>query len=269
MDLHLDKLSQDDLLAWLREALHDRRTLPKLTHDEPPDLAILRLEPTLDRMTRRDLETASLALVRGITPSTSGDEDYLRALLNLVEGLGMRDKVAPLLVAICSDEDFQRVPEEIQRILLEGLINLRSIQPRVFWLAHYERAPDALEVTALAGLLATTWSAGVDLLPRLSDTEEAAFAAATLIEQALEDLSPSAREHGLLELRRVLGDCAPSLREALADLLSELTGARPPVERRSRRLASSFDNPRFARCASQVGRRRDARITNPPPAAAA
>lgn len=265
MEIHLDKLPPDELLAWLREALHDRRPLPKLTHDEPPDLAILRVEPSFDRITRRDLAVASTTLVHEITLSTAVDDegDYLRALFSLVEGLGLREEVAPPLLAICSHEDFQHAPAEIQRILLEGLINLRSIQPHDFWLAHYERAPEALELTALAGLLATTWSAGLGLLPRISDTEETIFAATILIEQALEDLPPSARDHGLLELRTVLGDCAPPLRKAIADLLSEFTGTPAPTAHRSPLLASSFASPRFARCASFLGTRVDARITRP------
>jgi hypothetical protein len=222
MDLrHLDDLSRDDLQLWLREALRDHRALPKLTHDEPPDVAILRAEPTLDRITRRDLADACVNLIRVFVASPEDDEHYLRALLGLAVGLDLTDRVAPL---ICAAE-FDGLPAVIQRGLLEGLINLRSLQKPEFWYRHLDRSPTELSLTALAGLLATTWIAGIELLPRLEGDEALAFAAAVLVEQALEDLAPAERDRCARALADVLPSCNPAIRDAIRVVVGPYEGS--------------------------------------------
>lgn len=129
-----------------------------------------------------------------------------------------------------------------------GLINLGSLQSPDFWRAHFERAPDEFAITALAGLLATSWTAGIEFLPRLDGAEALAFAAATLIEQKLEDVPPPERDRCRRELSIVLASCSAPLKKAVGDVIGvreQAGGSNPPhsaPRRRSPLLAAACLN---------------------------
>lgn len=226
--LHLNLMSLDQLHAWLKDALNERAPVPRLTRDEPPDFAILAHESTLDKPTRRDLETACCNLVHEFTRSGEGSRPYVRALLHLAVGLQLRDRIAGALAAMPTHfSDWPQLERPVQQTILSTLIDLKAAQPAEFWLSMLAQDGDAFAGAALAGMLANSWEAGISILPRLPEHEAFAGAAAILIDQALEDLLPALRTACLHTLEAALPACSPVLRDAIGEVVREYQARSP------------------------------------------
>lgn len=227
--VHLNSMSLDELRAWLKDALNERVPVPKLTRDDPPDVALLAHESTLDKPTRRDLEAACCDLVHEFTRSGEGSDTYVAALLHLAVGLQTRDRVAAALAAMPTNvTTWSRLTRSVKQTVLLTLTDLRAVQPAGFWHAMLEQDADAFAGAALAGTLANSWEAGLSILPRLPARESFASAAAILVDQALEDLPPALRTGCLRELADVLPRCPCALRDALDEVIREYQGSAAP-----------------------------------------
>ncbi|MBZ5713774.1 hypothetical protein [Nannocystis pusilla] len=259
--LHLNSMSLDQLRAWLKDALNERVPVPRLTPDERPDIAILACEGTLDKLTRRDLETACCDLVHEFTRSGEGSRAYVRAVLHLAVGLQLRDRLAGALAAMPSHlPNWPHLERAVQQTVLLTLVDLKAVQPAEFWLSMLAQDGDAFAGAALAGMLANSWEAGLSILPRLPERESFASAAAILIGQALEDLPPAHRTGCLRDLEAVLPSCSPALRDALHEVVEEYRGNSPPhTQPHGTRaaLAACRKYPELAPC---VGPSRKARL---------
>lgn len=257
---HLNELSRDALRAWLRDALSDRAPLPKLTHDEPPDVALLRVEPTLDKPTRRDLASGCASLIREFAATAAGDEDYVRALLHLSAKLQLDGEIGASLATMALR--FPELPAlelGIKRVVLHGLVKLRAIQPPEFWHAMLAQNADAFAGPALSGLLATSWSAGLALLPHLPERPSLANAAASILDHAFEQLPSMSRAAALRELQEILPRCTPLVREAVSEVVRQYAPGTKHMATSHPRLGEVLRS-RFPRSASHIGQPHSARL---------
>lgn len=226
---HLNDLSYPELREWLAEALRGHRPLPRLSTDEPPDVAILARENTLDKVTRRDLAGACAELVRGFMLTGDGTIEFVRALLHLAVGLGLRELTGELAAMA---ERFPEMPDlelEVRQAVLLTIVDLGELQPAEFWRHMLHQDADAYAGAALSGLLARSFAAGLEILPRLPSAGPVVSAIAMILDQALEDRPEPARSECLAALDRAAASCPAALREALREVIAEYgDGDTPP-----------------------------------------
>lgn len=229
---HLNNSTFPALRDWLSKALRDLVPLPKLAPDESPDVAILAAEHTLDKPTRRDLERSCRELTRDFIRTGEGSAQYVQALLRLTAGLRLIELAGELAEMARRFAGFPHLDKQIRQSILATLIDLKAMPPEEFWTAFFEQDPSTYAGAALSGLLARNWRSGLELLRRWPGNRDLASVAATIVEQTLEDLSPSERATCLGELQRA----APGYEQTLRAMILELVHEYIPLSRPSEDL---------------------------------
>jgi len=259
--LELDQYSFQEIRGWLFEALNDRAPVPRLSPDEPPDVAILAHEHTLARTTRRDLERACQEWVLDFTHSGEGSVPYVDALLRLAAGLGLRQLAGPLAALARRFPDLPTIPLEIKQAIALILIDLKEVQPLEFWRALLDHDAQAFAGAALSGTLARSWQAGVALLPELPDDPMFGSVIHVILGQTLEDLPATERFACLPALQDIRSSCPPALSAALERLLRAHQIIQGSTARPANRLREAIDqSSRFPAARAVLGRSLPSRL---------
>ena len=259
--LELDQYSFQEIRGWLFEALNDRAPVPKLSPDEPPDVAILAHAPTLGRTTRRNLELACKELVLDFTHSGGESVPYVDALLRLAAGLKLRELAGPLAALVRRNLDRPVISLEVRQAIALTLIDLKELQPVDFWRALLNQDAQAFAGAALSGTLARSWQAGVALLPDLPDDPMLGSAVHVIFEQTLEDLSASECFACLCALQDIRTSCPPALSAALERLLYArriMQGSAPRLTNRLREALTQ--SSRFSAARAVLGHSKPSRL---------
>ncbi|HEX9621898.1 MAG TPA: hypothetical protein VF989_17250 [Polyangiaceae bacterium] len=212
----LDELGHEELRAWLARALSGMEPLPRLTPDEAPHLAILRLEKTLKPAIRDSLRDAHLKLVRDFCLEGHGEPSYLEELLSLASAF--RDPEAAELLADLA----LRFPElahlamKTRLPVLAALVDMPPPRSSEYWKALLVQDREHYSGMALSGTLASNPNEAVSLLPAMPDTVRAGQAAALKIDLTWDELPPAQRFAFVDRVRDVLAQCSSSFRGPVA-----------------------------------------------------
>ncbi|MEM9453263.1 MAG: hypothetical protein AAGF11_03735 [Myxococcota bacterium] len=225
---HLEALTKDDLRRWLGRALRGQEPLPRLTIDEAPDITVARHESDLGSLVRKDLRTASMELmIRFIDEAgrATEDDDYVRALLGVVQRLGVDDAVVSLGM-LAQGERFDAIRVEQQAAVLGALLDLRAPLDRSFW--HRVAGRGRHLALAFTGLLRLGMD-GVDVLPQISGDEIVADSLYVVLSQHARHLRPEDRNRLVGRVREVSGRCVAAIGAMLDEWLAEQEGRAPGV----------------------------------------
>ena len=225
---HLEALNKDELRRWLGRALRRQEPMPRLIVDEAPDITVARHEGDLGSLARQDLRTASMELlirfIDGAGRATE-DDDYVRALLGVVQRLGVDDAVVPLGM-LAQSEGFDAMRVEQQAAVLGALLDLRAPLDRSFWRRVAGRGRHL--ALAFTGLLRAGMD-GVDVLPQISGDETVADSLYVVLSQYARHLQPEDRNRLVGRVRGVSGRCAAAIGVMLDEWLAEQEGRAPGV----------------------------------------
>ncbi len=208
----LNDTTTQQLQDWLVEALHGRTSLPSVSPDEFPYLAILRVESVLDKPTRRDLITACRELVARFVHRAEGDEDYVRSLLGLAVKLQVQELALALANMAQHSPQFRSLPLPIQRLVLTTLVEFRT-QPPEFWQIILDQDQDAFAGVAFSGLFSCGPELALTVLPRLPERPPVVAAASSRFRHWVESLELTNRSTMEAKLRQILPDCNALVRQ--------------------------------------------------------
>jgi hypothetical protein len=229
--------------AWLDAVLAGEVTLPSPTRDDTPAGALLRSEPALPPIARRNVAAAVEALFsqllapRGSTTRADPrSTPWVRGLCELVvrlrlEHLGWR---VPELVADAAS--FDALPFDQRVALLHIITDLRCPVRPGFWQQLTARDPDRYAILSVSALFVVHPTEAVALLPALPDDARVGEALQVLWRIRIDALSERARAEAQAQAVALRPQCRPAIREALGGVL----GAVAPAVDTERQASSSL-----------------------------
>jgi len=226
---YVNNLTPAEVKNWLAEALEGRKWLPKAAPDEPPDLAIERVEQNLKPHTREDLRKACHGLVRDFTEALTADSEYLQCLLGLVWWFNLRES-ARLLYSLALDEDrFSQLPLPHKQRVLQTLNAFKLTLPEGFWENFVQQDPQNLVGAAFSGLLLHGASPALHILRYAPDNQVLADSIACVLENHANRLEPPERDQLIRKVREVRPelDSNPSFRRVLDEWLEAFGREKP------------------------------------------
>lgn len=185
----INDMTHDEIREWLKRALDGQEQLPRLTQDESPFIAILRLEKKLKPAARDSLRTGCHKLVREFCDDGQGEPRYLQQLLSLAAAFKNPETVYMLAQIALR---FPRMPElaaEIRLAVLATLVDTPPPQQPAFWENMLKQDPEKYSGLVLSGLLATNWGKAIEMLPEMPDSDEAGQATALILDLTWDELS--------------------------------------------------------------------------------
>lgn len=163
-------MSEEEMLGWLKRALDNLESLPKLIPDEFPSSAIARLwkESLSDpHFWKRFLEGAALGLIQELR--RKGEKSYTKELLGLVSGIKLSEATF-LLAELAKSEKFSSLSEETRFSILSTLVDTPPCQSIVFWEGIFARHPEYASYV-FSGILARSFDEAAEFLSRLKKRE--------------------------------------------------------------------------------------------------
>lgn len=203
----LNELSHSEIRAWLDRALRAQESLPRLTPDESPHLAILRLEKTLKPAARDSLRDGSVQLVREFCTDARGQIAYVHELLSLVAAFKSAEAVRMLTGLAERFPQLRETPLDVRLAVLATLVDTPPPQAPDFWYSVLRQDPEAYAALALSGVLAVNPTEAVSMLSAMPDIERVGQAAALKLDLAWDDLLPKQRFQFAQNVRAVLPRC--------------------------------------------------------------
>ena len=212
--------------AWLAAALRGQFVLPDHRPDEPPYLAVLRIEPALASPARGDLRAACHRLVIALCAGDEQDVTYGSGLLALAADLEVVDCAAVLAVAVREFPNRPSIPQALKKRIAGALLDLKVPQPAALWSELLVREP-GLAGAAFAGLLRTSPRDALAALPNLPDRSSLADSVTLTLEQGFAGMAKAQQDVFIPQLRALLPSCKPNLR-ATVDVWLEGAGCATP-----------------------------------------
>lgn len=206
---------RDRVEHWLAEALRGQVVLPDHRSDEPPYLAVLRIDSGLPLSARGDLRAACHRLV--IALCAGGDEQdvtYASGLLALAADLGVVDCAAVLAATVREFPARPQTPQAIKKHIAGALLDLKVPQPAALWSDLLAREP-GLAGAAFAGLLRTSPRDALAALPTLPDRSSLADSVTMTLEQGVAGMAKAQQDVFIPQLLALLPNCKPNLRATL------------------------------------------------------
>jgi hypothetical protein len=159
--------------AWLEAVLEGTILLPRATHDATPATVLLRNEPTLPPIARRNLQAAVEALFSKVLTdgSAARSTEWVQSLCELV----VRLKLEPLAWRVPEFVDdavsFEGRSFDHRVALLNVITDLRCPVRPGFWQDLSARDPGRYAILAVSALLISHPEQALHLLPQLPDDE--------------------------------------------------------------------------------------------------
>lgn len=205
---------RDRVEAWLAEALRGQVVLPDHRSDEPPYLAVLRIDSGLPLSARGDLRAACHRLVIALCAGDEQDVTYASGLLALAADLGVVDCAAVLAAAVREFPARPQTPQAIKKHIAGALLDLKVPQPAALWSELLAHEP-GLAGAAFAGLLRTSPRDALAALPTLPDRSSLADSVTLTLEQGVAGMAKAQQDVFIPQLLALLPSCKPNLRATL------------------------------------------------------
>lgn len=218
----LDGKSREQIVAWLRDALLEKTSVPREYHDQPVAGAISAAAPALGDQARTDLSAAAIQLLAEIRTGRH-KHDYVASLLRLITDLDLRSGAIPILRELTVDIPAlkDRLGWETCCDILFTQLNLRDLQNSNYWLRIWEYNKRCFSPVTLAALFDLDPKAALDFLPDLPNSSAFGDLTAMTLDHAA-DTYPG-RERTLFReaIAAVASLCQPQIRQAINLWLSE------------------------------------------------
>jgi len=222
----LNEGTRQQLEQWLVRALSGQTPLPRVSPDEFPYLAIMRVEGLLDKQTRRDLYSACQQLVSEFVRTGKGSEEYLHSLLNLAVKLQILELAPSLAQLAQKPELFGHLAVPVQRLVLTTLVEFRT-QPPAFWQSILPLNPDAFAGVVFSGVFSRSPKQAMTVLQHLPTRTPVVAAASGRLRRWIDTLEPTERRAAEAELRQLLPSCNEVVREMFGKWVPGAISANP------------------------------------------
>lgn len=234
----LNEGTRQQLEQWLVLALNGQTPLPRVSPDEFPYLAIMRVEGLLDKQTRRDLYSVCQQLVSEFVRTGKGrlvgefvrtekeSDEYLHSLLNLAVKLQIRELAPSLAQLAQKPELFGHLAVPVQRLVLTTLVEFRT-QPPAFWQSILPLNPDAFAGVVFSGVFSRSPKQAMTVLQHLPTRTPVVAAASGRLRRWIETLEPTDRRAAEAELRQLLPSCNEVVREMFGKWVPGEISAKP------------------------------------------
>lgn len=222
----LNEGTRQQLEQWLVRALSGQTPLPRVSPDEFPYLAIMRVEGLLDKQTRRDLYSACQQLVSEFVRTGKGNEEYLHSLLNLAVKLQILELAPSLAQLAQKPELFRHLAVPVQRLVLTTLVEFRT-QPPAFWQSILPLNPDAFAGVVFSGVFSRSPQQAMTVLQHLPTRTPVVAAASGRLRRWIDTLEPTDRRAAEAELRQLLPSCNEVVREMFRKWVPGEISAKP------------------------------------------
>jgi len=248
----LEGKSFDALVVWLERALRGDEALPSVVAGESPEIPILRRERDLPQITRQDLRTASLTLVRRFVKVPTGNDDlYVAALMRLAIGFDQRELVTDLHLLASDPERLGELPEGQIKSVLFTLLDLKAQLSSEFWKCLVKWLPAGSKVIPITALLRHGPRSAVQVLPALPNDEAVADTLFIIFDQHAGNLNPEEAGKLAMLVREAVPDCPVEIQKALLEWCSDF---KEPVVGNSTRAMSGGSALDSALAAYSAGR---------------
>lgn len=210
----INDLNYTQIEVWLGAALRGQQPLPRVTPDEAPHLAIVRLEQMQEAPTRRAIETACNNLLRQFCWEGAGEKAYVKQLLGLAAQLKTAESI-PMLIAL--RHRFKELPNlelEVRLAVLAVLAVLTmGVPPQSyeFWYAVLQEDKTNYAARAISGALAWDKMQALQMLPELPDNAQLGSSTMLKLDMAWDSLPFEMRERFVAEIQAILPRCGAAL----------------------------------------------------------
>ena len=225
---HLDELSREGLVSWLRKVLLGEIPLPQTWAEQGVRGQLADAEAEMPARTRRDLEVAITTLVKELRTGPQRKIDYVENLVGLASDLKLADAV-PHLVALAKSfvQGKARLAHAAHTAVLFAIIDLRVPQPDSFWMEVWENNKRDTSAAVLAAFLDRNSADAIELLPKLGNSEELADAAIIQLDSHADLMDAPARRKFLHAISTVADHCKPQLKAAIKEWFEDIGETKP------------------------------------------
>lgn len=185
----INDMSHDEIREWLKRALNGYEQLPRLTPDESPFIAILRLEKTLKPATRDSLRDGCVRLVSDFCKDGQGETAYMEQLLLLAAAFKNPETLHMLAQMALRFPQMPELAVEIRLAVLATLVDTPPPQQPAFWENILKQNAEEYSGLVLSGLLAMNWARAIEMLPEMPDSDEAGQATSLILDLTWDELS--------------------------------------------------------------------------------
>lgn len=218
----LDGKSRDHIVAWLRDALRGRASVPLEYRDQPVAGAISAAAPILGDQARNDLSAAAIQLLAELRASRH-QHAYVSALLRLVTDLDLRSGAVPILRDLA-----QTIPALKDRLgwesccdILFALLNLRDLQDEAYWRGMWRHNPRCFSPVTLAALFDLDPQAALSFLPELPNSAELGDLVALTLDHSADTYQGHERTRFRRAAASVATRCKSHVRKAIETWIEE------------------------------------------------
>ncbi|MEO5712493.1 MAG: hypothetical protein ABIT37_03315 [Luteolibacter sp.] len=220
---HLDELSREDLVSWLRNVLLGEIPLPQTWAEQGVRDQLADAEAGMPAKTRRDLEFATIALIKELRTGPQRKIDYVENLVGLASDLKLTDAV-PHLVALAKlfVQGKAKLAHAAHTAVLFAIIDLRVPQSESFWREMWNDNQRDASSAVLAAFLDRNTTDAFELLPKFGNSEELADAAVIQLDSHADLMGAPARRKFLDAAAGVADACKPHLKNAIKEWLEDI-----------------------------------------------
>lgn len=218
----LDGQSRDHIVAWIRDALQGRASVPLEYRDQPVAGAISAAAPVLGDLARNDLSAAAIHLLAELREGRH-PHAYVSALLRLVTDLDLRSGAVPILrdLAHTIPAIKGRLGWEACSDILFALLNLRDLQDEAYWRAMWRHNPRCFSPVALAALFDLNPQAALSFLPDLPNSAELGDLVALTLDHSADTYHGHERTRFRQAAASVATRCKSHIRKAIGTWIEE------------------------------------------------
>ena len=220
---HLDELSREDLVSWLRNVLLGEIPLPQTWAEQGVRGQLADAEAGMPAKTRRDLEFAIISLIKDLRTDPKHKIDYVENLVGLASDLKLTDAV-PQLVALAKScvHGKAKLAHAAHTAVLFAIIGLRIPQAEEFWMEMWDHNQRDTSSAVLAAFLDRNTMDAIGLLPKLGNSQDLADAAVIQLDYHADLMDAPARRKFLDAAAGVADACRPHLKTALKEWLEDI-----------------------------------------------
>jgi len=220
---HLDELSREDLVSWLRNVLLGAIPLPQTSAEQGVRDQLADAEAGMPAKTRRDLEFAIIALIKELRTGPLRKIDYVENLVGLASDLKLTEAV-PHLVALAKSfvQGKAKLAHAAHTAVLFAIINLRVPQSESFWMEMWSDNQRDASSAVLAAMLDRNETDAIGLIPQLGNSEELADATIILLDSHADLMDAPARGKFLDAVAGEADRCRPHLKAAIREWLEDI-----------------------------------------------
>lgn len=220
---HLETLSKAQLVNWLRNALLGKVPLPRSTSEEGIRSILANAESKLSRITRRDLESVIISLIKELKSGSQRPIHYVEDLVGLASDLKIVNAVQSLLsLADAFVSGKAKLAHAAFTAVLFAIIDLRIPQPESFWLKMWKHNQRDTSSAVVAALLDRDPMHAIEFLPKIGNSQDLADVLVMQLDYHADQMEVMERRKFLNTAATIAKGCKSHLKSGIMEWLEDI-----------------------------------------------